>query len=336
MSEYIIIEQSTNDIENINNGLSFKNSLHKNKISLALPRVKYLGGDWEIGLKDVYINPNWYNAPCDQHIEIITYSSNEPNLMKKYKLHTPIIKNNRFYNIREIVDKINHELWYLFDNDMDYKTISSYRPKVEIADKFIHIYPGLLKDNTYIFPKFDKYLSQILGYPEVDLDIYISKKYNEYKNYETQIVKSSESYKKDIKSLVSSYPYKEKLINKLYITSDICDDVIYNNNEKPILRVISVENDRKPIKLSYDQPIYIPIVKDNFNTLEIGIFDNITIDKLNDIQKIDYDLLEFTFVLHLRKISDDAIIRDVDQENDPVVYNTKPSTVRREIKEIKI
>lgn len=84
------------------------------------------------------------------------------------------------------------------------------------------------------------------------------------------------------------------LFSVMYVYSDIVEPQIVGDIQAPLLRIVKVKgNDGEVISSHYDRPHYMPVIRNNFQTIEIEI-------RLNSGSLVPFERGKVIVILHFR------------------------------------
>ena len=271
----------------------FPNNTVSNFITKLSNRM-HLDGEWEVGLAEISYSYSWYNVRKNFTLNLVDgedpfriFNKKErlvldvmpglTNALLKDKkisdsiyMYTPppvtttgILKAGHYQDGTSLIDEINKELSIFNIIDLPKLAFNKISNKVTV-------YPG--EPNSTIYPSFEDELKEILGLKDM--------------------------------SLLSDLPYEGDRpveisagFHSLYVYCDIVHPQIIGNKKARLLRAVAVPRDVQfggQVVIIYDNPHYLPVLYNEFETIEIHIKD----DTNNDIP---FNFGRSRIKLHFRK-----------------------------------
>ena len=238
------------------------NTASKYTVKLALPIS--LSGEWECGLKEIHYPHTWRNITEDES-EIYFWWFNLPDgEYKKTVLNLPA----GYYESNEELAKGIEET---IRGAMT-KFTENWRRRLHVganrfSDKIDIEVPNRVKIG------FNEKLASILG-------------------FDTKTQNYSEITKGKVRQ---KYPVSIYLVDALYVYSDILRPNLVGDALVPLLRIVPVTGERGRMShVEYIKPVYYPVGKQNFSSIEIFITDSAG-------RPIDFKHGKTTVMLHFRR-----------------------------------
>lgn len=203
-----------------------------------------LKGDWEVGLSEILFSKTWFNIKKGEGFKIIT---NSPHVF------SISIREGNYATIEEVVNELNART-------RQYAEMST-SPLASIIDKWPtfgynannnKVEVGIVKGLQVTFTEG---LCRLLGFRKRSMPIGVDG------GSEYSIVESDKTA--DINDGLEVF----------YIYCDILEYIPVGHTEAPLLRIVDSgsENLGSLVRRHYETPIYIPIQKKNFDSIEIDI-----------------------------------------------------------------
>lgn len=225
-----------------------------------LPQQLKLYDDWECALSEIFITKTWHNISEEEIIKI--YIENEGEY-EEYRS----LKPGSYNGINSLLETLNR---YLKQISMVYgvkiKSPDVVFPQIELnkETKKITIYPGKIDNLKKIYPSLSPRIYSLLGFPTLenkDPDGFLVK------------IQDNESIKEGIEGL---YEYDlTETIHSFYVCTDIVKSSIVGDSFSQFLRIVRIPkgNLKEVVEIVYDHPIYFPLDKKEFQSIEIDIQD---------------------------------------------------------------
>ena len=270
-----------------NTGDFIDNSI--NKFRVKLPHLIDLDGEWEVALVEIGYPITWFNIDSEKDAEIEVMFKGEIEYTTK-----PIPFNN-YSSIDELCDAINYTLDEMVSKENEAVSIKFY------YDKFIHrvcIKPNFsgFKPNLH-FIRLSQHLQYMLGFKSPVLMPFDGLIEVKFKNDDiTQIhIVPSEGIVWTSYDFADNIIYFLNILNQknmsfinaadipdlrvglysLYVYCNIVEPQIIGNAMAPILRAVNIRgNFGDIIDEVYNNPHYVPVLKKEFNIIEINISDD--------------------------------------------------------------
>ena len=211
-----------------------ENTVTKYKTHLAQPIS--LDGEWEVGLFEIEYHRTWYNV--EEKDSKIRFEHMKDGRVVSEIIHIP---HGYYTNIEELTDRINTSVIVF-----GVKNGITQMPQLRV-DKLtrkinIHISNGM----RIIF---SPGIGNILGYNEKEVFGQTESVVTLHNTYNTEVNCQS-----------------------LFVYCDILEHVIVGDTKAPLLCSISVSGKHGDIvRETYDKPMYVPIQKKHFESIEIDI-----------------------------------------------------------------
>jgi hypothetical protein len=245
------------------------NSSSKNTASgfiTALPINVNLEGDWEVGLSEIIYGNTWFNLNNTNNL--IKFLETDSNMRVKWRL-----AEGRYEKVQGMLEAIHKE-----------KTSFTNQKKTRLLGNFEFLYIENIKRCTLKVDT-DK-INDLQIHPELLYMLGFG---------EEQIKQIKNNSGEQI--ITSWHPVDMSCgLNHLYIYCDILQPQIVGNILAPLLQIVNVEGVYvDTVSRIYIAPHYIPVLKKNFNSIEINIKDD-----QNKLIRFEYG--KTILKLHFRKI----------------------------------
>ena len=211
-----------------------ENTVTKYKTHLAQPIS--LDGEWEVGLFEIEYHRTWYNV--EEKDSKIRFEHMKDGRVVSEIIHIP---HGYYTNIEELTDRINTSLIVF-----GVKNGISRMPQLR-ADKLTRKINIRISNGMRII--FSPGIGNILGYNEKEVFGHTESVVTLHNTYNTEVNCQS-----------------------LFVYCDILEHVIVGDTKAPLLRSISVSGKHGDIvRETFDKPMYVPIQKKHFESIEIDI-----------------------------------------------------------------
>ena len=213
-----------------------ENTVTKYKTHLAQPIS--LEGDWEVGLSEIEYHRTWYNV--EEKDSKIRFEHIKDGRVVSEKIHIPL---GYYTNIEEFTDRINTS-FIVFGVKNGIPQMPQLRLDKLTRKINIHISNGM----RIIF---SPGIGNILGYNEKEDNVF---------GHTKSVITLHNTYNTEVNS------------QSLFVYCDILEHVIVGDTKAPLLHSISVSGKHEDIvREIYDKPMYVPIQKKHFESIEIDI-----------------------------------------------------------------
>lgn len=235
-----------------------------------LERRYSLEGDWEIALQKISYTVSWYNVQKDQKIKFFKCGEGKIDYMNVFVT----LRAGYYQSIEELVDYLNESLRkpqyenISFDSS---KVTSLIFPRIEFKpwSGLIFIYSGRF-NNKYIFMDIPEELINILGFEKN----FLKEKLKFYSKHVNILFNEL----KQIKMPASQPVDLHQNLRVFYVYCDLVKPSPVGNKLVPFLRDITTNTDSsygKQVEVKDENPIYYPVLHNEFSTVEINICDEL-------------------------------------------------------------
>lgn len=238
-----------------------------------------LSGDWEVALTEVTFPKSWYTIEKGGGVIIVEcggYSSPELGTMHAYtsEIRVPA---GYYENVTDIVREINKALSKIIPlyivNPMIWKTENNGMPILKYHEGTKRVHFQMSRNQSITL---STTLMAILG---------VGNKQS------PSVAKQEDSYT----WVASRGSDISRGLNCLFIYSDIVEHVTVGDTRAPLLRIVDARGPHgETINHIYERPLYIPIQKKQFETVEILISDDFGV-------KIPFQSGKVIITLHFRQ-----------------------------------
>ena len=239
------------------------NSPSKFTVKLALP--VNLSGEWECALKEIHYPHSWCNVTeGDTEISIWCYTTNNRGVTKSVlKLEPGYYGSNEEF--ARCIEETVHSAMGMFPDA--WKQKFKVTPETHTGKLIFEIPPR-------ITIAFNEKLGSILGFDPPN----------------QQLVGATHTPTHRPK-----HPTIINVVDVLYVYSDVVSSSLVGDAIVPLLRMVPVVGRRGGMShVEYINPVYYPVVKQNFSTIEIYITDSAG-------RKIHFRQGGTTIMLHFRR-----------------------------------
>ena len=264
---------------------------HKQGVN-KFPIIIHLKGAWEVALVECAFRKSWPTLTISQRIKLLYY---EENQVKELYSNTALLKSEN-YSINELVEEclsMAQQKFYerIGDNlclkGMSTKKITTYPTLVyNKQNGRVSMTPGVINSHDLFYIGFDKYLGDVLGFPENELLAHVENKLAINST-------ATEVRVPPIFETFSLFPIKMSAIELLYVTSDICDYSLVNNEMLNLMRILKIPINalhNELLHYHFETPIYLPVNKSNLESINLELNERNYNNKL-----INFNIERFLF-----------------------------------------
>jgi hypothetical protein len=232
------------------------------KYTTRLPSRIDLTGDWEVGLVEITYPRSYFNIDNDDCVVEVCEGNKNWISGDERKHRKYTIPNGYYSNIRSVIDTLNH---MMVKNRESTKVIFKFKGFVNIK----------IDDLNTIVILSDE-LVRILGFTD-------------RRFYEGEHV-------------ASSAPDLRRRYFLIYVYCDLVESTTVGDVRVPLLRTV-VDNDKRTeiAYVSYVNPIYVPLQKRHFDTVDINIM-------TDEGKPVPFTNGKSLVVLHFRRSSDPYLL----------------------------
>ena len=252
-----------------------KNTIGNYVTPLPIP-IK-LDSEWEIGLTEILYTKTRYNVFEPVNLQLMTED-------RALTIQVCSFSAGCYRDITNLINEINLCLEKL-TNGIKGGEGRNYPPVVALSKQYrqIVVYPGNISKKKTL-PTFPPALLGLLGFSEY---------------YRPEFTKEIEIDGKKIKGvMIAELPHDLKAnINAFYVYCDIVKASVVGDSYTKLLRTVNIvpSDFGRSVQRIYDQPIYFPVDKKEFQTIEIDIKDDTG-------KTLQFESGRVQVVLHFRKI----------------------------------
>ena len=263
-----------------------------NKISefkTKLGRTICLDGNWCVGVAGISYTKSWYNVINSHQISLFDemgeiYLTND-NITDDFT-----ISKGFYESPSKLVNAINGVL-------SKFTTIKA--PKISYNDinNCVRLEPGIVNDAIRLYPNLGNEIENILGLKNRLLSTMVYSHQKHENAIAEHVFKGDDIYRKDVFNAFHPVEISGGF-HSLYLYTDIVYPSLVGDSFSQLLRVIEVPRKHKfgeTVHLNYDRPYYMPVMLNNFETIEISIKDDT--DNL-----IPFMFGRCTIILHFKKL----------------------------------
>jgi hypothetical protein len=293
-----------------------ENKQHQGFFQTELDQNINLTGSWEVGLSEISFTKTWMNILTSQHIYLFYFDNNLAKSIGKHIIDDAIIppgtytKESLVFEINKVVAKHFDENLLRRNRDIE---ICKF-PYIKFdnnANKF-KLVPGTTKKHGYLFILPEAQLCETIGYDFQEIIVNCEELYEKYSKFRKENPAHSNHLPTDEAFMEPKYPFSLEKIKFLYVLSDICSDRLFGSTRKNLLRFVDVPHNSNygdQVTISYNNPQYVLVKKNNFSNVTIKIRKEMNHRKHLESRE---DYVEFhggftIITLHFKKISNDKI-----------------------------
>lgn len=230
----------------------------------VLPSGKNLKGHWKVGLARISFTKSWFNIKHDSPISLVDsrgniYLSPEPVQAGFYETEKQISEAID-YSVSAIQTELANE-----NITFNYFPRAHFNPR----SRRVSLSSGCTSDNRDMYLSIGEELERMLGVTRDD-SLYKVEGIND-----TTVV----IQQKDIKGTqeaMANYDLKCGIHN-LFIYCNLVEPVTVGNSYRQLLATVGISNKAKfgdQCEERYDNPFYVPLATNNFQNIDIAIFDD--------------------------------------------------------------
>jgi hypothetical protein len=217
----------------------------QSEFRVQLPNQIRLDGEWEVALAEIIYPHSWYNVDTEKHTDCHIFISLHHTTENKIVICA--IPSGSYETTEALLEAVNHQL----DQSLG---IEGY------FDKDVQLRYDTIKRRV------DLICSDLV------LKIAIGEKLR----YMLGLDKQRREHWLNPRHLAAKYPVDLRGgFDALYVYCDLVSNQVVGDVLVPLLRVINIEGQHDDIVAkTYNNPHYVPVVKQEFNTIEISIKDD--------------------------------------------------------------
>jgi len=252
-----------------------------------LPSHVSLDGKWEVGLAEISYTKSWYNIPKDHELQIWYVQKGERSDTILRDKETRLKRG--FYNtIDDVIQSLNSYI-----NDLNDLNNWEDAPQVSRneTNRLVGIKYGQTKDKRRLLVQFDPELCPILGFDFLKLQesnhavmldyITTEKGWLAKREADDQKIAKQNTYLEDLLekhiSVTADSPYDlSGGYHSLFVYCNVVHPSFVGDSYTQLLRIVEIPSERKfgeQVHLHYQNPFYIPLLTQEFETIEIDIKD---------------------------------------------------------------
>jgi hypothetical protein len=218
------------------------------KFTTVLSQPIDLTGDWEVALSEICVPANWNNITSDQYFFVINNhlfrlpNGFYPSVKSLLEKMIELINDDNYFEdakleiVRRLYDKVGADL---FDED---KIGILYEQRNDRVAVFLP---------RHIALSMSEYLAEVLGFRER----------NHINNGPTAELNRAERHCGLFQNLLTAYVY-----------CDLLEHMIVGDTKVQLLRTVNVDTtSRNIVNQIYTSPIYVPLQKKQFDSIELNI-----------------------------------------------------------------
>ena len=250
-------------IELSSNATVFDNNTVANFIN-RIQLLESLQGHWEAGLVEISYTRSWRNLQDNYVVSMhkMTNNISVSFIEHKTKLKYPpvegdqvlgIVRSGYYESAEDLAKEIEKQFTKLKNDDIEYL----FKIKFDEYTTLTYIIPGKYKDGSLLIPKFNDEINHIFGFDTV-VSTY---PYTQFYNY-----------------IISNKPADINAgLQTLYVYCDLVEPQYIGDIRAKLLRTVEVPNNvgyGNQVVLRYEMPHYVPILSNEFESIEIDIKDD--------------------------------------------------------------
>ncbi len=264
-----------------------------NKISefkTKLGRNIELDGDWVVGLAGISYTKSWFNVLSPHQISLFDELGKVHSSNLKTNLDKFTISNGYYETPQRLVNEINKVL----------NTFTTIKPPIlqyNEIDNCVTLECGKIDKTIKVFPNLGDEVENILGLRNRNLNNLLYSHDKHVSGLAEYIFRGGDIFRED--KIKAFHPVEiSGGYHALYLYSDVVYPSLVGDSFSQLLRVVEVPRRYKfgdTVHLNYDRPHYIPVMLNNFETIEMCIKDDT--DNL-----VPFMFGRCTCVLHFKKV----------------------------------
>lgn len=252
--------------------------------------------DWEVGIVFISYNLSWYNLSTQQKITLSYFDEGIEKIIDEEIYVNP----GKYDTIELLIKELNTQM-SKFDEFIKFDVY----PTLYVNDltRILELKNGISSESEkLIFVTFTEEICLMLGFDKVKMEEIKNKKMTDYQNSflhsdlaDFQLIKPSEKEK----WFDGDHPYDISGGHySLFVYSDIVKPTHVGDSFTQFLGMVEIPNDiafGKQIVIKYSNPIYVPLLLNEFDTIEIDI-------KNDSGETIPFKFGRVHIILHFRKV----------------------------------
>ena len=283
MSFYLTLSSNVDSFKVF--GLANKISEFKTKLGRNID----LDSNWSVGLAEITYTKSWYNILESHKVSLFD------ELGKIYTATNDIdddkftISSGFYETTQKLINEINRILG-------SFTSIKAPKLHYNEINNCVTVEAGKIEKAIKIYPYFGTEIEDILGLRDRDIKRTYYNHISNESGIAEYVFKGDDIYRQD--KFRAFHPVEiNGGYHSLYLYTDIVYPSLVGDSFAQLLRVIEVPRKYKfgdTVHLNYDRPHYMPVMLNNFETIEISIKDD-----TNSL--IPFMFGRCTVVLHFKK-----------------------------------
>lgn len=246
-----------------------------------------LKGEWEVGLSEILFSKTWYNVKKGEGFNIICRecrSKDSSSILDFHNIHYTVnISEGRYTSTEEIINEMNQKM-RLFAESVHTPSIKGRTvlgnalfkwPSFNYDPRSNRVEIGITKGTKVTLTDG---LCELLGFRKTSMPI--------------KTIGRSEY------SIVTSDTAADANngLEAFYVYCDILECIPVGDTEAPLLRIVDSGAERQGtlVRRHYETPIYVPVQKKNFDTIEVDI-------RTDTGEPVPFERGKVILTLHFRK-----------------------------------
>jgi hypothetical protein len=287
-NKLVVLSSNVKSFYEQNTIANFKSKLSSN---MSFP------DDWEVGINFISYNLSWYNLSSKQKITLSCFDEGREKIID-LEIY---VNTGKYDTIELLIFEINTQLTKFHD-----LLKFSVFPELYVNEltRIIELKNGISEaSGKLIFVTFTDELCLMLGLDKVKMDNIKDEKMTFYQNalantdltdlLTTELTESE-------KWIFGDHPYDISGGNySLFVYSDIVKPTHVGDSFTQFLGLVEIPNDiafGKQVVIKYSNPIYVPLLLNEFDTIEIDI-------KNDSGETIPFNFGRVHIILHFRKVN---------------------------------
>jgi hypothetical protein len=255
-----------------------------------LGKTIQLQGEWEVGVSEIFYTKSWYNIINTHIISLFDEMGKTYEMPNNMNEEMFTISNGYYETAQKLIGEIN-KILNLFTDIKPPKIL--YNELNNCAT----IQAGKIENSVNIYPFLGEEIENILGLRNRSLKSFLYTNTQRNEDLSDYIFRGGDMYRKE--SFKAFHPVEiTGGHHSLYLYTDIVYPTLVGDSFSQLLRVVEVPRKCKfneTAHLIYDRIQYMPVMLNNFETIEISIKDDT--DNL-----VPFMCGRSTVILHFKKL----------------------------------
>lgn len=258
---------------------SFENRIGNYKTKLA--KRLTLQGDWVVGLKELSYTKSWYTFSTDQTGTLFTGRTFP-------ETRAPVVKTGVYQSVQPVIEALNSSLTKISQDGRNVQLNTPCRVDYDHLTRKVSVHLGQI-GVLPVVPVFPPEVANILGFQEharisKSFTTFLIQKVTEHPTYKgwklaqvyaPEMAKYLENFKASFQN--GSPVDMTAGIHSLFVYCDVVDPSFVGDSLTKLLRYVEIPSKTafgEQVVILYDNPHYVPVLKKDFDSIEIDIKDD--------------------------------------------------------------